>query len=208
MKFLITAGPTYELIDDVRYIGNFSSGKMGCALADIALEMGHQVQLIAGPINIKTNPKIDRIDVVSAEQMFNSVKNNFKDKDVVIMSAAVSDYRPKHKHIGKIKKSSDSIILELEKTIDILEYIGNNVKSTQYLVGFALESENLIQYAKDKLRRKKCNMIVANYSNKENSGFGGDKNKVLILKDNGEIIKSDVMHKRDIAKLILKSISY
>jgi len=204
---LITAGPTYERIDDVRFIGNFSSGKMGFALAESALRMGAVVTLVTGPTCLNCNPAIDRIDIESADEMYQIVTTNSEKQDVIIMSAAVADYTPKIKHNGKIKKKEDFMTIELVKTKDILKELGIKKKDNQILVGFALESEKLLEYAKDKLERKNCNIIVANQANSSDSGFGKDINTITIIDDKDNVKEVATAPKSEIADSILQYVS-
>jgi len=204
---LITAGPTYERIDDVRFIGNFSSGKMGFALAESALRMGAMVTLVTGPTCLNCSPAIERIDIESAEDMYQVVTANSEKQDVIIMSAAVADYTPKIKHNGKIKKKEDFMTIELVKTKDILKELGSKKKDNQIIVGFALESEKLLEYAKDKLERKNCNIIVANQANSSDSGFGKDINTITIIDDKDNVKEVATAPKSEIADSILQYVS-
>jgi|GEM_PF-20776 len=188
-KILITAGPTYEKIDDVRFISNFSTGKMGYCLAKVAIEMGAEVTLISGPVNDKLNDELDEkiklIKITSAKEMLDKVLGNYQNQDILIFSAAVSDYSPKYQHIGKLKKDNIKLDnLELIENKDILKTIGNLKSNTQLVVGFALESENLEQNATTKLNYKNADIIIGNYANKEDSGFGGDNNTITIISKN------------------------
>lgn len=186
-KVLITAGPTYEKIDEVRFIGNFSSGKMGFALAEAAAEAGADVRLVTGPVSLESPCGIKRIDVVSADEMRRAAIEAFEASDIGIMSAAVADFTPKNPAQGKIKKETagDETVLELTKTRDILGELGKTKKDGQFLVGFALETEDLIENALKKLSKKNCDMIVANRAGADRSGFGGDDNTITILKKDG-----------------------
>lgn len=204
---LITAGPTYERIDDVRFIGNFSSGKMGFALAESALRMGAMVTLVTGPTCLNCSPAIDRIDIESAEDMYQVVTANSEKQDVIIMSAAVADYTPKIKHNGKIKKKEDFMTIELVKTKDILKELGSKKKDNQIIVGFALESEKLLEYAKGKLERKNCNIIIANQANSSDSGFGKDINTITIIDDKDNVKEVATAPKSEIADSILQYVS-
>ena len=183
-KVMITAGPTHEAIDPVRFIGNHSSGKMGFALAEIAAELGAEVDLISGPSALILNhPSVKRTDVVSALDMYNSVSLAFSDADVAIFAAAVADYTPEKVAGQKIKKSEDQFQISLKKTKDILGTFGPQ-KKQQFVVGFALETENELANAKDKMKRKNADLVVLNSLNDPGAGFAGDQNKVsLISKD-------------------------
>lgn len=188
---MITAGPTYESIDAVRFIGNFSSGKMGFALAKTASKLGANVTLITGPSSenlIDDNIKI--INVVTADQMFAEVKKHFSFSDISIMSAAVSDYKPKNTVSTKIKKENENILsIELVENIDILKYLGLNKSKEQILVGFALETDNEIINAKSKINKKNLDAIVLNSLRDEGAGFGHDTNKISYINSSGLIKK-------------------
>jgi phosphopantothenoylcysteine decarboxylase/phosphopantothenate--cysteine ligase len=188
---MITAGPTYESIDAVRFIGNFSSGKMGFALAKTASKLGANVTLITGPSSenlIDDNIKI--INVVTADQMFSEVKKHFSFSDISIMSAAVSDYKPKNTVNTKIKKENENILsIELVENIDILKYLGLNKSKEQILVGFALETDNEIINAKSKINKKNLDAIVLNSLRDEGAGFGHDTNKISYINSSGLIKK-------------------
>tara|TARA_B100000900_G_scaffold21083_1_gene16437 strand:- start:14995 stop:16218 length:1224 start_codon:yes stop_codon:yes gene_type:complete len=188
---MITAGPTYESIDAVRFIGNFSSGKMGFALAKTASKLGANVTLITGPSSenlIDDNIKI--INVVTADQMFAEVKKHFSFSDISIMSAAVSDYKPKNTVNTKIKKENQNILsIELVENIDILKYLGLNKSKEQILVGFALETDNEIINAKSKISKKNLDAIVLNSLKDEGAGFGHDTNKISYINSRGLIKK-------------------
>jgi phosphopantothenoylcysteine decarboxylase/phosphopantothenate--cysteine ligase len=207
-KVLITAGPTYEKIDDVRFIGNFSSGKMGFALAEEAKKAGAEVTLISGPVSLDTPKGVDRINVESAEEMYDQVMEHFDNTDIAILSAAVADYAPIEKQDGKIKKSenADNLQLELKSTKDILQTLGLNKKPGQKLIGFALEATNAINNGWKKLKSKNCNMIVVNSVNKPRSGFGGNDNTISLLLRNGHHYSFEPMSKTKCAHEILKKI--
>jgi phosphopantothenoylcysteine decarboxylase/phosphopantothenate--cysteine ligase len=209
-KVLITAGPTHERIDDVRYIANYSSGKMGYALAETANMLGAEVILISGPVNLKANKNIKVVDVVSAQEMFDaSVYENENNKiDIAIHAAAVADFTPETSVIGKIKKTKagESMALELRQTKDILSFFGQNKKEDQYLVGFALEYSREKEYGRNKLVSKNCDMIIVNSAAKPNSGFGGDDNTITILTKNGEEVEFAPMPKPECAKHIFDKI--
>lgn len=208
-KILITGGPTYEPIDPVRFIGNRSSGKMGAALAESALnEFGASVTLIMGPSHSKTNSLINRIDVETAEEMRQAARSQFLGNDIIIMSAAVSDYRAKEYSDAKLKKSEKNIShLELEKTTDILKELSSLKKDNQVLVGFALESkERGREYAKAKLASKSLDMIVLNYFDEAGAGFSGDTNHVTVFAKSGDEIDIPPMSKKACATEILRII--
>ena len=179
---LVTAGPTYEKIDPVRFIGNYSSGKMGFALAEAAAEAGASVILVSGPVNLATtNPAIKRIDVESAQQMFEACTTNFANCDAAIMAAAVADYRPANVAGQKIKKSDAQMTVTLESTPDIAATLGKAKRSGQVLVGFALETNDENVHAHDKLQRNYLDFIVLNSLQDEGAGFQHDTNKITIV---------------------------
>lgn len=204
-KILITAGPTYEAIDPVRFIGNHSSGKMGFALAEIAAELGAEVFLISGPTHLGTSDtKIKLVRVVSNEEMYAEVNKYFAEVDVVIAAAAVADYRPKEVALQKIKKNSEYLTLELVKTTDILASLGER-KTNQKLIGFALETNNELENARKKLRRKNLDFIVLNSLQEKGAGFQKDTNKISIVYPNSEK-NFDLKPKSEVARDILKEI--
>ncbi|WP_340373180.1 bifunctional phosphopantothenoylcysteine decarboxylase/phosphopantothenate--cysteine ligase CoaBC [Peribacillus sp. FSL E2-0218] len=205
-KVLITAGPTREAIDPVRYVTNHSSGKMGYALAEQAIEMGAEVTLVTGPVNLMPPLKAHVIPVESAADMHDAVLNQFDASDVVIMTAAVADYKPKFYHVQKMKKQPGENVIEFERTKDILKELGEN-KTHQILVGFAAETNNVEEYARGKLEKKNADMIVANNVTVAGAGFGTDTNIVTIYKKDGSAIEYPKMSKADIAKNILAELS-
>ena len=205
-KVLVSAGPTYEKIDPVRFIGNFSSGKMGFEIAKNASEMGAKVTLVTGPTKeISENYNIKRIDVVSALEMKEAMESQFENADIVIMSAAVADYRPKETANQKIKKNDDSLSVELIKNPDILKGLGEK-KKNQILVGFALETNNELEFAKGKLENKNLDFIVLNSMNDKEAGFQKDTNKITILPKNGNAVSYEAKNKTEVAKDILNFI--
>ncbi|MAP81004.1 MAG: bifunctional phosphopantothenoylcysteine decarboxylase/phosphopantothenate--cysteine ligase CoaBC [Aequorivita sp.] len=205
-KFLITAGPTYEAIDPVRFIGNHSSGKMGCAIAEAAASLGAKVTLILGPSALQVNNEfIEVIRVTSAEEMYTAVHNYFNDCDVAILSAAVSDYRPVTAASEKIKKKDDSLTLQLTKTKDILASLGE-IKHNQFLVGFALETQNEEENAKLKLKKKNLDLIVLNSLRDKGAGFKQDTNKVTLISKDNKMFPFSVKPKTEVANDILKFI--
>lgn len=205
-KYLITAGPTREAIDPVRYVTNHSSGKMGYALAEEAIEMGAEVTLITGPVNLTPPLKARVIPVESAADMYDAVFDQFDSSDVVIMTAAVADYKPKIYHAQKMKKQPGENVIEFERTKDILKELGEN-KTHQILVGFAAETNNVEEYARGKLVKKNADMIVANNVTVAGAGFGTDTNIVAIYDKDGSAIELPKMSKADIAKSILAEVS-
>ncbi|MFE4704105.1 bifunctional phosphopantothenoylcysteine decarboxylase/phosphopantothenate--cysteine ligase CoaBC [Peribacillus simplex] len=205
-KYLITAGPTREAIDPVRYVTNHSSGKMGYALAEEAIEMGAEVTLITGPVNLTPPFKARVIPVESAADMYDAVFEQFDSSDVVIMTAAVADYKPKIYHAQKMKKQPGENVIEFERTKDILKELGEN-KTHQILVGFAAETNNVEEYARGKLVKKNADMIVANNVTVAGAGFGTDTNIVTIYDKDGSATELPKMSKADIAKSILAEVS-
>jgi len=205
-KVLITAGPTIEKIDDVRFISNHSSGKMGYAIAEACEKMGAKTTLISGPVNLKTTNNVELINVVSAKEMYDEVQKIKNSFDIFIMAAAVSDYTIEKKYDGKIKKKSESMSIDLVRTKDILKSVGESKTENQTVIGFALESKNEIEYGRKKLVDKNCDMIVVNSANKKDSGFGGDKNKITILKKSGQSTSFPIMTKKECALKILENI--
>ncbi|NEU07050.1 bifunctional phosphopantothenoylcysteine decarboxylase/phosphopantothenate--cysteine ligase CoaBC [Flavihumibacter sp. R14] len=181
-KALVTAGPTYESIDPVRFIGNHSSGKMGFAIAEELARLGAAVTLITGPVSVKlSDNSIQRIDVTSADDMLTAVQQNFSGSDITVMSAAIADYKVENPAGIKIKKASPELNLQLTKTTDILATIGKEKKNGQLLIGFALETNNEEEYAVQKLRSKNLDFIVLNSMNDKGAGFKGDTNKITII---------------------------
>jgi len=205
-KYLITAGPTYEAIDPVRFIGNHSSGKMGFEIAQEAANLGAEVILVTGPTheNIIHSQVIIK-PTVSAEDMYQACHEHYKSCDVAILSAAVSDYRPKQVSKKKIKKAESTLTLELEKTKDILASLGE-IKNKQILVGFALETDDEIENAKTKLKKKNLDLIVLNSLKDKGAGFGVSTNKVTIINKNGSINEYKLKSKADVAKDLLSEI--
>ncbi|PYG85756.1 phosphopantothenoylcysteine decarboxylase/phosphopantothenate--cysteine ligase [Ruminiclostridium sufflavum DSM 19573] len=205
LRLLITAGPTQESIDPVRYITNHSSGKMGYALAKIAMLRGAEVTLISGRTCLTPPPLINVVDVVSAEDMYNAVISRLKDQDIVIKAAAVADYCPVKASSEKIKKSTADMNIELKKTSDILKKIGELRGEKQYICGFSMETSNLIQNSKEKLFSKNIDMIVANNLKEPGAGFSTDTNVVTIITEDKEI-PLQLMSKDMAAEQILTNI--
>lgn len=187
MKFLITAGPTREPIDPVRYLTNRSSGRMGYALAGAARHEGHEVLLISGPTNLDVPSGVDFIPVETAQQMYDAVKDMIKWADVAILCAAVADYRPVVCEEQKIKKSAERLVLELERTPDILGSMRSVFGFTGKLIGFAAETNDVIAYGRDKLLRKQCDMIVANDVSQPGIGFDSRENEVVLIYPDHEV---------------------
>ena len=202
-RILITAGGTREPIDPVRYIGNRSSGKMGYALAEEAAKRGAAVTLISGQTYLKASDCIELIRVETAKQMQACVKEKFSDSDIIIMAAAVADYRAAEIAEQKIKKSDDSFIINMVKNPDILFELGQNKNPKQILIGFAAETHNLLTYAQDKLTRKNLDMIIANDVSKKNAGFNTDTNIVKIITRDNSIEDIPLMKKTALASIII-----
>jgi phosphopantothenoylcysteine decarboxylase/phosphopantothenate--cysteine ligase len=205
-KVLITAGPTIEEIDPVRFISNHSTGKMGYSLAKEAINLGADVTLISGPSNIDLpSNKIKLVKIKSSDEMLQKTLNFFDDSDIVIMSAAVSDYKPLKFSEKKLKKGNKELNIKLKKTQDILFELGK-IKSEQFLVGFALENENEFENAKKKLFNKNLDLIVLNSLNDEGAGFGYDTNKVSVINSKNEVFNYDLKKKSAVAKDIFNHI--
>ena len=207
-NILVTAGPTHEAIDPVRFIGNASSGKMGYALAEAFAEKGANVTLISGPTNLKINhPNIKKIAITSASEMFEAVKTNFANSDITVMAAAVADYSPTHQATEKIKKTTDNLKIALSKTIDILQYVGEQKKADQLTIGFALETTNELVNAQNKLKSKNADLIILNSLNDEGAGFNVDSNKITMIDKNGQIEAFELKSKNKVAQDILQKIT-
>jgi phosphopantothenoylcysteine decarboxylase / phosphopantothenate---cysteine ligase len=201
-KVLVTAGPTRERIDPVRYITNFSSGKMGYAIAEQARNLGAEVTLITGPVAIEPPTGVKVIQVESAQDMFEAAISQYETSDLVVKTAAVADYKPKVVSDQKIKKQEGDEQIELERTKDILFELGKR-KRHQVLVGFAAETDHVEEYAMKKLDKKNADMIVANNVVEEGSGFGTDTNKITMYKRDGKSISLPLMTKKEAAKTLL-----
>lgn len=201
-KIIVTAGPTREKIDPVRYITNHSTGKMGYAIAEQAVKMGADVTLVSGPVSLEAPKGVHLIQVESADDMYHAVFEHYSKADIVIKTAAVADYRPKYSFDEKVKKKPGEEVLELERTKDILFELGKK-KKHQVLVGFAAETNKVEEYAKGKLEKKNADMIVANNVKAEGAGFGTDTNIVTIFKKDGAPLELPLMSKQEVAKRIL-----
>lgn len=206
-KAMVSAGPTYEPLDPVRFIGNHSSGKMGLAIAEELYERGADVTLIIGPssINLPDNG-IKSLKVNTAEEMYNACTIQFEKSDIAIMAAAVADYTPVKVAAAKIKKNSDELVIELKRTKDILKSLGEKKSQKQVLVGFALETNNEREYALGKLKSKNADMIIMNSLNEEGAGFGTDTNKITIFDKGGKEFNYELMSKKEVAKNIVDTI--
>ena len=206
-RALVTAGPTYEAIDPVRFIGNYSSGLMGFSLAEVLAEEGFEVDLITGHTLLTTSHKnINRINVNTAEDMLNMCLKHFPKADVAIMSAAVSDYSPEKKAVQKIKKSSAPLTLKLKQTVDILQTIALQKTENQIVVGFSLETDNELSNAKQKLHAKNLDFIVLNSLNEQGAGFGTTTNKVTIIDKNENVTEIPLKSKREVAENIIQMV--
>lgn len=204
-KVLVTAGPTQEKLDPVRFITNHSTGKMGYAIAENCMRRGAEVTLVSGPVSIAPPLFVDVIPVVSAADMAEAVKPRSEEQDIIIKTAAVADYRPAHPADEKIKKKDSDSTLELERTEDILAYLGAHKKENQFICGFSMETENMLENSRAKLAKKNVDMIVANNLKVSGAGFGTDTNVVtLITKDNCK--KLELMSKADVAEAIVTEI--
>ena len=206
-RVLVTAGPTYEKIDPVRFIGNYSSGKMGLAIAEELAGRGAEVILVCGPVNLKTrHPSIHRVDVESAAQMYEVASREFETCDIAVLSAAVADFTPKEKADRKIKRGKEDLVLELLPTRDIAAELGHVKKASQMLVGFALETNDEENNAFSKMQRKNLDMIVLNSLNDKGAGFGGDTNKVTIMDRTGGKTVYELKPKTEVARDIVNEI--
>lgn len=205
---LVSAGPTYERLDPVRFIGNFSTGKMGIALAEELAKLGAKVTLVLGPTHLRsTHTAIKTVLVESANEMFEACVAAFPSSDLTIMAAAVADYKPKEKATQKIKKAEETLDISLEKNKDILAHLGQIKTEGQILVGFALETENEMANAQQKLKKKNADYIVLNSLQDTGAGFGGDTNKVTIIAQNGDAVELPLMSKSETASAIVNTIT-
>ena len=204
-NILITAGPTHEKLDPVRFIGNSSTGKMGLALVRECLERGACVELVLGPVTEKifTHPNLSVTNIISADDMMKACAVHFQNADIAIMAAAVADYRPITEESQKIKKSDDEISLKLVKTTDIAASLGAIKQPGQVLVGFALETENELEYAQKKRSKKNFDLIVLNSMNDKGAGIGTSTNKVTIISSEGIVLATQLLPKSEIAKIIV-----
>ena len=205
-KILVTAGGTHEPLDPVRYLGNRSTGKMGFAVAEAAAKRGADVVLVAGPVALMVPEGVRRVDVLTAQEMHDAVLAEYADADAVIKAAAVADYRPRERAGQKIKKQDGSLFLELVRNPDILQELGEQ-KTHQILVGFAAETEHVLEYAAGKLKKKHLDFIVANDVSRKDAGFSADTNRVTILGADGTKTQPPLMSKRALADLILDCVA-
>ena len=206
-KVLVTAGPTKEFIDPFRCLTNPSTGKMGISIANECARRGAEVILVSSVDNDTISSKVKKIKITSTNDMFEVVKNNFKDCDFIIKAAAVSDYTPVQVFDKKVKKQDGNLTIEFQRTQDILKYVGDNKTDKQKVIGFAAETNNLIEYAKEKIVKKNLDFIVANDISKKDIGFGSDDNEVYIIDKHDNIKKIDKNSKTNVAKAIVDEIS-
>ncbi len=204
MKILVTAGPTYEPIDPVRFIGNHSSGKMGIAIAEEFARLGHEVTLVKGATSLNpANTQIIQVQAPTAAEMFDACKQYFAQADVIVFAAAVADYTPKHPSATKIKKKEDEFTIELVKTKDIALELGKQRTDKQVLVGFALETNDEETHAREKLAKKNLDFIVLNSMRDAGAGFKTDTNKITIIDRQGNVTKFDLKEKTEVARDIV-----
>lgn len=204
-KVLVTAGPTMEAIDPVRYITNHSTGKMGYALAKICMLRGAEVTLVTGPTALKKPPFVNVVEITSAKEMFEAVTGLAESQDIIVKAAAVADYRPRTVSAEKVKKSGQELVLELEKTDDILKYLGEHKRQGQFLCGFSMETENMLENSRVKLKKKNLDMVVANNLKQAGAGFGTDTNIITMITEKEEI-SLELMSKEDAAEAIMSRI--
>ena len=206
-KVLVTAGPTKEFIDPFRCLTNPSTGKMGISIANECARRGAEVILVSSVDNSSISNNVKKVKITSTNDMFEAVKNNFKDCNFIIKAAAVSDYTPVQVFDKKVKKQEGNLTIEFQRTQDILKYVGDNKTDKQKVIGFAAETNNLIEYAKEKIVKKNLDFIVANDISKKDIGFGSDDNEVYIIDKHDNIKKIDKSNKNNIAKAIVDEIS-
>lgn len=204
-KVVITAGPTYEAIDPVRFIGNHSTGKMGFSIANLLAQKGAIVNLVSGPSNLTPIDSVNITRIKSAQEMYEATAPLAADADIIILAAAVADYRPKEVAISKIKKKEDTFTLELVKNIDIAATLGKTKKANQLIIGFALETDNELENAKTKLKNKNLDFIVLNSLKNEGTCFGSDNNKITIIDHNNQY-DFELKNKNEVATDIISFI--
>ena len=205
LNVLVTAGPTQEPVDPVRYITNHSTGKMGYAIARVCMRRGANVTLVSGPSMLEPPQFIDFVPVTTAKEMFNQVTERSAGQDIIIKAAAVADYRPKNISSEKVKKKDGEMALEMERTDDILAWLGSHKRPGQFLCGFSMETENVLENSREKLKKKNVDMIAANSLKTEGAGFGGDTNVITIITEDGEA-SLDKMTKEEAASKLLDRI--
>ena len=204
-KILVTAGPTQEPIDPVRYITNHSTGKMGYAIAKVCMQRGAEVTLVSGPVNIPAPPFVLVVPVITAEDMFCEVTKRASEQDIIIKAAAVADYCPKYVSAEKVKKKDGELSLEMKHSQDILAYLGEHKKQEQFLCGFSMETENMLENSRKKLEKKNLDMIVANNLKVDGAGFGTDTNVVTLITSESEL-ELEKMTKEEVADRLLTEI--
>lgn len=205
LKVLVTAGPTQEPVDPVRFITNHSSGKMGYAVARVCMQRGAEVTLVSGPTALKKPEFVRFVPVTTAREMFEEVTARAEEQDIIIKAAAVADYRPKQVSCEKVKKKDGDLFLEMERTDDILAYLGSHRRPGQFLCGFSMETENVLENSRKKLRKKNLDMIAANSLRVQGAGFGGDTNVITIITEDGEV-SLELMSKEEAASQLLDQI--
>ena len=202
LKVLVTAGPTREKIDPVRYLSNHSTGKMGYAIARAAISRGAEVTLVTGKTDLTPPGEADTVEIVSAADMARAVKERDRDQDIIIKAAAVADYRPKYTADEKMKKSDSGLNIELERTEDILGFLGAHKMQGQFLCGFSMETENMLENSREKLRKKNLDLIVANNLKEQGAGFGTDTNIVTLLSPT-DTVQLPLLSKEEVAHRLL-----
>lgn len=202
LHVLVTAGPTQEAADPVRYLTNHSTGKMGYAIAAVCARRGASVTLVSGPAALKKPQFVHTVEITTAKEMFEAVTRQAGEQDIIVKAAAVADYRPKHVSGEKIKKRGGELTLEMERTEDILAYLGEHKRPGQFLCGFAMETKDLLENARQKLQKKHLDMIVANSLRVEGAGFGGDTNVVTMITENEEISLGKMSKEETASKII------
>ena len=205
LKVLVTAGPTQEPIDPVRFITNHSTGKMGYAIAEVCMRRGAEVTLVSGPTAVQKPEFVNIIPVTTAREMFEEVTSRADEQDIIIKAAAVADYRPKNVSSEKVKKTDGELSMEMERTDDILAYLGSHRRPGQFLCGFSMETENVLENSRKKLKKKNLDMIAANSLKVEGAGFGGDTNVITIITEDEEV-SLELMSKEEAASKILDQI--
>ena len=204
-KILVTAGPTYEAIDPVRFIGNHSSGRMGYAIADAFAEAGAEVILVSGPTNMQpVHPDIQLVRVTSAAEMFEACASRIANADIAIFSAAVADFTPEMVADRKVKKGEEDLVIRLKPTTDIAATLGAEKRMDQLFIGFALETHDAMEHAKGKIKRKNLDLIVLNSLEDQGAGFGTETNKITMIDKKGRVEAFDLKKKREVARDILE----
>lgn len=205
LKVLVTAGPTQEPVDPVRFITNHSTGKMGYAIAKVCMRRGAEVTLVSGPTAAQKPEFVNYIPVTTAREMFEEVTSRAREQDIIIKAAAVADYRPKDVSSEKVKKKDGELFLEMERTDDILAYLGSHRRPGQFLCGFSMETENVLENSREKLKKKNLDMIAANSLKVQGAGFGGDTNVITIITEDEEV-SLELMSKEEAASKLLDQI--